>query len=73
VAPLLRAVAHSRAFHGALVGWLVAARVDYKAFRQFKSINDAKQYNWRVAGWNWLEGIVAGAVAGGGWTELLGS
>jgi len=62
---------HSPAFHGALLGWATAARIDFKAFRSWKSFTEAKQYNWNVALWNWFEGIVYGALGGLGLQQWL--
>ena len=59
------------AFHGALTGWASAAGTDYHAFTQWKSLDDAKQYNWNTALWRWLQGAVMGAVAGTGLGVLM--
>lgn len=54
------------AFHGALTGWASAAVVDYHAFSQWKSLDDAKKYDWSTAAWRWIQGAVMGAVSGAG-------
>ena len=50
--------------HGALVGCLTAAIVDFQAFRSWKSFEEARQYSWGLALWRWFQGAVIGAVAG---------
>lgn len=47
---------------GALVGWGVAARVDYLAFASWKNHNEALSYDWALAVWRWVQGAVIGAV-----------
>jgi hypothetical protein len=59
------------ALHGALTGWASAAGVDYHAFTQWKSLDDAKTYAWSTALWRWLQGAVTGAVAGAGLGAFL--
>lgn len=49
--------------HGAVLGGLVAARVDYMAFIAMKTPGDALAYDWKVAAWRWFQGAVMGAVA----------
>lgn len=60
------------AIHGALTGWVGAAAVDFHAFLSWKSIDDAKQWNWRLALLRWTQGLVGGAISGAGLTALLG-
>lgn len=51
---------------GALPGLLTAMKVDYDAFRSWKSLDEALHYRWDVALWRWLQGaIIGGAVATG--------
>lgn len=59
------------AFHGALTGWASAATADYHAFTQWKSFDEAKTYDWKVAAWRWVQGAVVGAVAGTGLGVLM--
>jgi hypothetical protein len=63
---------HSRAVHGALVGWISTAAVDYQAFRTWKSVQDALKYDWSIALWRWLQGAVLGAVSNSGIGAVLG-
>lgn len=48
---------------GAISGFTSAALVDYAAFRQWKSLSDAANYDWGVAAWRWFQGAVGGALA----------
>ena len=59
------------ALHGALTGWASAAGVDYHAFSQWKSLDEAKKYNWSTAIWRWIQGAITGAVTGTGLGVLL--
>lgn len=59
----LLTVLRSAAFHGALIGFLAAARVDYMAFQSWKSVHDAADYNWSTAALRWAQGAAAGLVA----------
>lgn len=65
-------ILRSPAFHGALSGWLAAAAVDYHAFLTWKRLQDALAYDWGTAITRWVQGAVAGAVAGAGLTALGG-
>ena len=56
---------------GALGGWATAARVDYTAFVSWKSFQDARAYDWKVAIFRWLQGAVIGAVTGGGFGAFV--
>ena len=47
----------------ALSGVLVAASADIKAFRSWKSYEEARTYDWRVAAWSWFQGAVVGVLA----------
>ena len=55
---------------GALTGWASAALTDYHAFQQFQSFEDAKTYNWQLAGWRWLKGTVTGVVVATGFDTV---
>lgn len=55
----------------ALKGALVAAAVDFGAFKKWKSFDDALAYDWRLAAWRWFQGAVIGLVAGFGLGELV--
>lgn len=48
----------------ALKGAIVAAAVDFGAFRKWKSFNEALDYEWGLAIWRWFQGAVIGLVAG---------
>lgn len=62
---------HYPAVHGALIGWAIAAKADFEAFRTWKSFSDAKHYRWDIAAWNWLQGAVLGAVGGAGLSAVV--
>ena len=49
---------------GAIAGAVGAARVDYMAFKEWKSLDDAKHYDWGKAVWRWFHGAIVGAVGG---------
>lgn len=51
---------------GALGGLLVAARIDYEAFKGWKSFDDATAYDWKTAGFRWFRGALIGACLAGG-------
>lgn len=55
-------IVHSHMFHGAVAGFLVAAHVDYQAFKSWKSAHDAATYDWPTAILRWAQGAVTGAV-----------
>lgn len=48
---------------GAITGFLVAARIDYLAFKNFQSPTEAKAYDWKIAAWRWFQGAVIGALS----------
>ena len=50
-----------------LTGVLVAAAVDFQAFRSWQSWDDAASYGWGVAAWRWCLGGVVGCL-----TSFLG-
>lgn len=52
----------TKAGAGALSGLMAAVLVDYHAFSTWKSFNDAKNYNWGVALFRWVQGAVSGAL-----------
>lgn len=60
---------HNPIVQGAISGVVAAAAVDYQAFRNWKSFQDAASYSWGTAAFRWFQGAVAGAVtaAGIGW------
>ena len=64
---------HSHIVQGAVSGLLAAAAVDFQAFRNWKSFNDAASYGWGVAAFRWFQGVVIGAVSAAGLTILSGS
>lgn len=50
-------------WHGALTGLLAAAAIDYRAFKSWKSWDEAHAYQWSVALWRWTQGAIVGAVS----------
>lgn len=60
------------AIHGALTGWVGAAAVDLHAFMTWTSVNDVKQWNWRLALLRWAQGLIGGAISGAGLSALVG-
>ena len=50
---------------GAIGGVLVAMRIDYEAFKEWRSFDDATTYDWKTAGWRWFRGALLGAFAAG--------
>jgi hypothetical protein len=58
----LTAIGHSTYAHGALVGAVAAAGVDFQAFRSWKNFHDAEQYSWSTAIFRWIQGAVLGVV-----------
>lgn len=51
---------------GALTGALAAAAVDIAAFRSWKSINEALEYEWSIAIFRWGQGAVVGFLTAAG-------
>jgi hypothetical protein len=49
---------------GAANGALVAARIDFLAFKAWKDWSDILAYDWRIATFRWFQGAVIGAAAG---------
>ena len=47
---------------GTITGFVGAARVDYLAFQNAKSLDEMLAYSWKVALWRWFQGAVGGAV-----------
>lgn len=47
---------------GALAGMVAAARVDYIAFKAWRSFHDIATYDWRTAMWRWTQGAIVGAI-----------
>lgn len=56
---------------GALSGFATAALVDFAAFRSWKSVQEARQYDWKIAGWRWFQGIVVGALMAAGFGMVV--
>ena len=56
---------------GAVGGALTAARIDYLAFKSWKSFKDFYSYDWGTAAWRWFQGAAIGAVTAGGINGLL--
>lgn len=57
---------------GALTGLAAAALVDYRAFRAWKSWDDATHYDWRTASFRWAQGLAAGLLASLGFQTIQG-
>ena len=55
----------------ALTGFLVAAKIDYEAFKKWESYKDAYSYDWKLAGWRWFRGTVIGVASGSGVSAAL--
>lgn len=47
----------------ALQGVVVAAAVDFAAFKKWQSFDEAKSYAWGLAAWRWFQGAVIGVMA----------
>ena len=56
------------ALKGAIGGFVVAARVDIKTFREAQARGDAdeflKDFDWTVARRRWISGLIFGALSG---------
>ena len=63
---------HQPVVRAALEGALVAAAIDYAAFRSWKSWQEAARYDWRTASFRWVQGAVYGAMTGLGLAGLTG-
>lgn len=57
---------HNPLTQGAITGLIAAAAVDFQAFRNWKSFNDAASYSWSVAAFRWFQGAVVGLVTAAG-------
>lgn len=55
----------------ALAGVLVAATQDIQSFRAWKSYEEARAYNWRLAAWRWAQGAVLGVLANYGLGQVI--
>jgi len=51
---------------GALAGLIAAAVVDINAFRTWKSVNEALDYDWGIALWRWGQGALSGLIMAAG-------
>lgn len=63
---LVHAAAHHPVARGAAVGVVTAAAVDIAAFRSWKSFDECRAYDWKVAAWRWFQGAVIGGMTGFG-------
>lgn len=54
---------HNAYIRGAISGILVAARVDYLAFKAMQDPAAILAYNWKIAAWRWFQGAVIGVVS----------
>lgn len=46
---------------GALGGLVVALKIDWDAFRDWKGYEDFRAYDWGKASFRWIQGVVIGA------------
>jgi hypothetical protein len=69
---MLTTIIHSSAFKGALSGLVAAILVDVHAFVKFQGWGDVIKYNWGVASFRWVVGIISGALTGSGYGALVG-
>lgn len=49
---------------GAISALLPVAWVDFKSFRAWKNLEEARKYDWGLAAWRWFQAIVVGGVLG---------
>ena len=57
---------HHYVARGAITGFVAAAATDLHAFKMWKSVDEAKAYQWGVAAWRWFQGAVLGALTAAG-------
>lgn len=57
---------------GILIGIATAVKVDWDAFRGFKSFHDAAEYNWSLTLWRALQGALVGFFGATGIGAYLG-
>jgi len=62
---------HSALFKGAMSGLVSAMLVDFHAFMSWKSLDDFKKFDYKVAAIRWAQGLIAGALIGTGMGNLL--
>lgn len=67
----LHTFVHLPAVLGAITGLTVAAHIDIAAFLEWKDYQSFTTYDWRTAAFRWLQGIVHGALVGGGYGWLV--
>lgn len=60
-----------RVAQGALAGLVAAMVVDYNAFRSWKSLDEARTYDWGLALRRWLQGLTTGALSAFGLGTLF--
>lgn len=61
------------AVHGALIGLATAASVDLLALKVANSWGEFfAAFNWKVASFMWMKGILFGAISGAGLNALFG-
>lgn len=68
---VVRTVWYSAIFRGALVGALTAARIDYLAFKSWKSFDEIWVYNWRTAAFRWFQGAIVGSLTSGAFASTF--
>lgn len=56
----------------AVAGAISAAVVDYGAFRSWKSFDDLKTFNFKMALFRWIQGAVTGAIGASSYSALVG-
>jgi len=49
-----------------IAGALAGAATDISAFRSWKSFEEARAYDWRIASWRWFQGAGMGLIAAAG-------
>lgn len=53
---------HSTFMSGALPSTVMVAAVDFQAFRSFKNIHDAAEYQWGTALFRWGQAFIGGGL-----------
>lgn len=65
-------VAHSPLFKGILAGLIGAVIVDVHGFLAWKSLDDAKSFDWKTALLHWGQGAVGGLITAAGYGAVIG-
>ncbi len=69
----LTAILHSAILHAGLLGLAGAVIPDLHGFLNWKTLDQAKQFNWRLAALHYAQGFVGGMLASPFLTSILGS